>query len=257
VINVVGLRTLARREMKRTLKIINQVIWPPVISTVLYFFIFVIGLGRSVGLMEDMPYVQFLVPGLIFLNIVEASFGEGAASLFIMRFTNSIQELLVAPLSYAEMVIGMICGSVLRALLIGNLILLVGALFGGKIPATWEAWAWYLALTIVISVLFSSLGLMIALFVESFDQMAIPSTFVLTPLIFVGGVFTSVQNLTGTLHTVALFNPMFYLIDALRSAITGRPTPFWTLDLAIAGLGAAVAFLAAMQLFRTGYKLRP
>ncbi|MBM3270427.1 MAG: ABC transporter permease [Candidatus Sericytochromatia bacterium] len=257
MINSVGLATLASREMKRTIKIINQVVWPPVISTVLYFFIFVIGLGRSIGTMDGLPYVQFLVPGLIFLNVVEASFGEGAASLFILRFTNAIQELLVAPLSYAEMVIGMIAGSVLRALLIGNLILLVGWAFGGRLPATAQAWGWYLLLLMVTAILFSSLGLIAAVFFESWDQLAIPSTFVLTPLIFVGGVFASVRGLPEPVSQVALFNPLFYLIDGMRAAITGAPTPYWHVDLAFAGTGAAVAFAGALRLFQTGYKLRP
>ncbi len=257
MINTIGLSTLARREVKRTFKVINQVIWPPVISTVLYFFIFVIGLGRAVGTMEGMPYVEFLVPGLIFLNVVEASYGEASASLFQMRFMGSIQELLVAPLSYAEMVLGMISGSVLRALLIANLILVVGWTFGGRLPPTWESWAWYLLLVVALAVLFSSLGLIMALLGESWDQLAIPGTFILTPLIFVGGVFASVRGLPAPISQVATYNPMFYLIDGFRSAVTGHPTPLWAIDVSAALGGAALAFLAAMQLFRTGYKLRP
>lgn len=257
MINTIGLATLARRELKRTIKVINQVIWPPVISTVLYFFIFVIGLGRAVGTMEGLPYVVFLVPGLIFLNIVEASYGEASASLFQMRFMGSIQELLIAPLSYAEMVLGMISGSALRALLIANLILGVGWVFGGKLPPTWESWAWYLLLTLALSVLFSSLGLIMALCGESWDQLAIPGTFVLTPLMFVGGVFASVRDLPGAIGQIAVYNPMFYLIDGFRSAITGNPTPLWAVDVCAIVGGAALAFLGAMQLFRAGFKLRP
>lgn len=255
--NVVGLSTLARRELKRTLKVINQVVWPPVISTVLYFFVFVIGLGRSVGTMEGLPYVVFLVPGLIFMNVVEASYGEASASMFQMRFMGSIQELLIAPLSYAEMVLGMISGSVLRALLIANLILGVGWVFGGKLPPTPGAWAWYLVLVVALSVLFSSLGLILALFGESWDQLAIPGTFVLTPLMFVGGVFASVRELPGFISQIAVFNPMFYLIDGFRSAITGNPTPLWAVDVGAILGGAGLAFFAAMQLFQSGYKLRP
>jgi len=255
--NLVGLRTLATREMKRTLKVINQVIWPPVISTVLYFFIFVIGLGRAVGQMEGLPYVQFLVPGLIFLNVVEASYGEASASLFQLRFMGSIQELLIAPLSYAEMVIGMISGSVMRALLIANLILLVGWCFGGRLPGSLGHWVLYLLLVVLLSVLFSSIGLIVALLGESWDQLAIPGTFVLTPLIFVGGVFASVRGLPGLISQLAMYNPMFYLIDGFRASITGLVTPYWAADLTLAVGGAAVAFAVAMQLFRSGYKLRP
>ncbi|MBU6428000.1 MAG: ABC transporter permease [Cyanobacteria bacterium REEB65] len=267
-INLIGLWMLARREVKRTFKILNQVIWPPVISTLLYFFIFVIGLGRAVGRMEGMSYVQFLVPGLIFMNVVEASFGEGAASLFLMRFSSSIQEILVAPLSYAEMVLGMLSGSILRALVIGNLILLVSWPFGGGLPHHWLA---YLGLIVAVSVLFSSLGLIMALWAESFDQLSIATTFFITPMVFLGGVFTSAgvayRQLPPGFRQAVFYNPMLYLVDGFRTAMTGHLNPFsirlvghlmpmWTLDLLITAIGAVGAFWLTMSLFRSGFKLR-
>lgn len=252
--NSVGLGTLARREIKRTIKIINQVVWPPAISTLLYFFIFVVGLGRSINTMEGLTYVAFLVPGLVFMNVVEASFGEGAASLFIMRFTNSLQELLVAPLSYGEMVLGMIAGSVMRAFMIGTLVLLVGLPFGGPWPV--HPW-WALFLLLLVSVMFSALGLLMGIFAESFDQMSIPTTFFITPLVFLGGVFTSVHQLPPGLRQIAVWNPMVYLIDGFRTAITGRPSDWWTLDVTISSGGAILAFWGAMMVFKSGYKLRP
>lgn len=266
--NTVGLTTLARREIKRTFRILNQVVWPPVISTLLYFFIFVVGFGRAVGHMEGLPYVEFLVPGLIFMNVVEASFGEAAASLFLMRFSSSIQEILVAPLSYGEMVLGMLSGSVLRALVIGNLILLVSWPFGGPLPQHVLA---YLGLIVVVSVLFSSLGLVMALWAESFDQLSIATTFFITPLVFIGGVFTSAgvayHQLPAGFKLAVFYNPMLYLVDGFRTAITGHANPFsiqigghvlsmWTLDLATTFVGATLAFLLAMTLFSRGFKLR-
>src|SRR3989338_1164270 len=123
--NKIALYTLAKREIVRTFKIINQVVWPPIISTFLYIFVFGLSLGSKIETINGIPYLQFLIPGLIIMQIIDGSYGESSASLFTMRFSNSIQELLVAPMSYFEMVFGFIIGSLFRALIIGNLILVI------------------------------------------------------------------------------------------------------------------------------------
>jgi ABC-2 type transport system permease protein len=126
VVNYVGLGTLIRRELKRTYMVINQVVWPPVIMTLLFIFIFGLSLGSRIRTLGGVPYVEFLLPGLVMLNVISSSYDESSSSLFQQRFMNSIQELLIAPLSATELVVGFLAGSVLRGLVIGNLLMLIG-----------------------------------------------------------------------------------------------------------------------------------
>ena len=253
MLNAIGLWTLTKREIQRTIRIINQAIWPPVVSTLLYFFIFGLSLGSRLRQIEGVSYLQFLVPGLIAMNVIEASYGETSASLFQGRFTNSIQELLVAPLSYLEMVLGFIAGSVLRALLIGNLIMGVGWIVTGSHPGNWLL---YLVLMAGMAVVFSAIGLVLGLFAETFDQLAIPTTFVITPLVYFGGVFTSIHLLPERFQAIARANPLFYLIDAFRSSMTGHSEAGLPTDLAVLGTLMVGSIWLAVGLFRRGYKLR-
>ncbi len=251
--NLIGFQTLVNREIKRTFKIINQVIWPPLVSTLLYLFIFGFSLGRKIQDIDGVPYLEFLIPGLVIMSVIESSFSESAASLFLGRFTNSIQELLVAPLSYLEMVLGYVVGSVLRGLIIGNLIMLLGWLIVGVQPANWGL---YLLFMVLISAFFSCLGLVMGLVAESFDQLSIPSTFVITPLVFLGGVFNSPRHLPEGLQQFVLANPLYYLIDGFRgSMLVAWPAPVLR-ELAFLMVLAVGGFALVLAFFRRGYKLR-
>jgi ABC-2 type transport system permease protein len=258
-VNLVGLWTLCRRELRRTFRIINQVVWPPLIATVLFLTVFVIGLGRAVGEMEGLPYVAFLLPGLMFMQIVETSFGESAASLFILRFTGSIQELLVAPLSRLEMVLGLLSGTILRALLIAGLVLGVGLFVGAPYGASAPVHPLGLVgLVILLAVCFASLGLLMGLAAESFDQMSIPQTFLVTPLVYTAGVFLSVHQagLPAPLALISRFNPMTPMVDMLRWAVTGHAALPVGQGFAIVGGLATCALLGVTAVFRSGWKLQ-
>ncbi len=189
--NRVAMFTLIRREMVRSLKIINQVIWPPIITTVLYVTIFGLALGSRIKNVQGVSYAEFLIPGLIMLQVIDSSYGECSSSVFQGRFMNSIQEMLIAPMSAAEMVFGYIFGSVARALLIANIIMVLGFFFVHTLPSNW--WLYFGAM-IVVSILFSALGIIFGLLAEKFDHIAVLTTFAITPLVFVGGVFTSASQ---------------------------------------------------------------
>lgn len=256
--NFVGLWTLCRRELRRTFRIWNQVVWPPIIATVLFLTVFVIGLGRAVGQMEGLPYVAFLLPGLMFMQVVETSFGESAASLFILRFTGSIQELLVAPLSRLELVLGLLSGTVLRALLIAALVLGVGLLVGLPYGAMFPAHPLALmALVVLLSVFFASMGLLMGLAAESFDQMSIPQTFLVTPLVYTAGVFLSVHQtgLPGPLALLAKLNPMTPMVDMLRWAVTDHAAIPVLQGFVTVVLLALAAVAGVTIVFRSGWKL--
>lgn len=251
-INTVGLLALMRRELKRTLQVINQVVWPPVISTGLYVLVIGLSLGSRVPL-GGLPYLAFLVPGLVAMTVIDASYEEASASLFQHRFMNSIQELLVAPLAAWELVVGFVAGSVARALLLGNLLMLFLPLFTGR----WVSHpVLYLGWMIGIAALFSGIGLVAGLLAEKWDQIAIPKTFLLTPLIWVGGAFAPLSLLPEAVRPVAAFNPIFYIMDGFRYAMVGVAEANVGVS-AVVTFGAAVAALSlALALFNRGYKLR-
>jgi len=251
--NPVGLFTLVKRELVRTYKVINQVIWPPIITTVLYVLVFGLGLGSRVQNLQGVPYAAFLIPGLIMLQVIDQTYGESSSSLFQGRFMSSIQELLVAPLSAVEMVTGFIVASVLRALLIAFLILGVGFVMVHTLPQNWTL---YFGMTIMVSALFGSIGIIFGLLAEKFDHIAVFTTFVITPLVFVGGVFTSAQFLPPFVRQVSLFNPMFYMIDAFRYSFTGRSDVPLATSIAIVVVLTCAAFGAALRMTAVGFKLR-
>jgi ABC-2 type transport system permease protein len=251
--NRIALWTLIKREIIRSLKVINQVIWPPVISTLLYIFVFGLALGSRIQSVQGVTYAQFLIPGLIMLQTIDSSYGETSSSIFQGRFMGSIQEMLIAPMSALEMVMGYVLGSLARAYLIAVLITVLGAVLVHTLP---QHWGLYLFVLTLVSVLFSCLGLIFGLMAEKFDHLAVLTTFIITPLTFVGGVFTSAQMLPGVLRTLELFNPIFYTIDAFRYSYTGVSYLPLPASLSAIALLAAAAFVIALRMMAAGYKLR-
>jgi ABC-2 type transport system permease protein len=251
--NPVGLATLVKRELVRTYKIINQVVWPPIITTILYVLVFGLGLGSRVQNVQGVPYAAFLIPGLIMLQVIDQTYGESSSSLFQGRFMLSIQELLVSPLSAVELVTGYVLAAVVRANVIALLILVVGFVMVRTLPQNW--WLFF-GVTALVSALFGALGIIFGLLAEKFDHIAVFTTFVITPLVFVGGVFTSAQFLPPFVRQVSLVNPMFYMIDAFRYSFTGRSDVPLGLSLGIVGTLAVVSIVTALRMTATGYKLR-
>ncbi len=251
--NPIGLATLVKRELVRTYKVLNQVVWPPIITTILYVLVFGLGLGSRVQNVQGVPYAAFLIPGLIMLQVIDQTYGESSSSLFQGRFMASIQELLVAPLSAAELVTGFLLAAVLRALAIALLILVVGFVMVRTVPQNWPL---FFGIVVLVSALFGAIGIIFGLLAEKFDHIAVFTTFVITPLVFVGGVFTSAQFLPPLVRRISLVNPMFYMIDAFRYAFTGRSDVPLGASLAIVSFLTIAAVALALRMTATGYKLR-
>jgi len=252
-VNTVALATLVRREMIRSLKIINQVIWPPVITTLLYIFVFGFAIGSRIASVQGVGYAQFLIPGLIMLQVIDSSYGECSSSVFQGRFMNSIQEMLIAPMSAYEIVGGYLLGSLARALLIAALITGIGVFIVHTAPRDWLL---YFGVIVLVSLLFSALGIVFGLYAEKFDHIAILTTFVITPLTFVGGVFTSATMLPEKLRDFELINPVFYTIDAFRRSYTGQSYLPPALSIGAIVLLAAITIAIALRMVAVGYKLR-
>ncbi len=251
--NSIALWTLTKREMVRSLKVINQVIWPPIITTLLYVFVFGLALGSRIPSVQGVTYAQFLIPGLIMLQVIDSSYGECSSSLFQGRFMNSIQEMLIAPMSAVEIVGGYVLGSLARSLLIAGLITMLGVVLVHAAP---HDWVLYFGVICLVSILFSALGLIFGLFADKFDHIAILTTFIITPLTFVGGVFTSASMLPPALQRFELFNPIFYTIDAFRRSYTGDSflAPLWSVAAIV--LLSVIALAIVLRMMATGYKLR-
>jgi len=250
--NFVGFATLVKREFKRTLMIINQVVWPPVITTLLFLFIFGVGLGAAVPTMNGVRYILFLLPGLVMLNVISSSYDESSSSLFQQRFQMSIQELLIAPLSELELLLGYLVGSILRGLAIGALVIAIGLIVLHATPQN----GWVLFFMFVTSLLFSSIGMIAGLLAKTFDNLAILTTFVITPLTYVGGVFTSIHALPALIQKISLFNPMLYMIDGLRFGYIGRSDVSPWVDGAVVSVLAVAAFIVAYLMVKKGVNLR-
>jgi ABC-2 type transport system permease protein len=253
IANSIGFQTLIKREMVRTFSIINQVVWPPVIQTMLYVFVFGLALGSSIKTMHGVPYAQFLIPGLIMLQVIDQTYSESSSSVFQGRFMNSIQELLIAPLSAIEIVLGYVVAGAVRAIFIALLVTTLGIVFVHAVPTNW---ALYLLTIALVAVLFSSLGIIFGLLAEKFDHIAVLTTFFITPLVFVGGVFTSASLLPPLLQKISLINPMVYMVDAFRYSYIGTGDVPLGLSLSLVAALSAAAFTVALRMTAAGYKLR-
>lgn len=251
--NSVGLWTLTKRELIRSMKIINQVVWPPIITTLLYVFIFGMAIGSRIPHVQGVTYAQFLIPGLIMLQTIDSSYGECSSSIFQGRFMNHIQELLIAPMSATEIVLGFVFGSLARALIIAGLITVLGAVLVHTLPHDWGT---YFFVLVLVSVLFSGLGIIFGLLAEKFDHLAVLTTFVITPLTFIGGVFTAATMLPPALRTLSLVNPIFYTIDAFRRSYTGQSFLAPQYSIGAIALLCVVVLAIALRMTALGVKLR-
>jgi len=216
--NFIGLQTFVAREIQRFLRVSIQTLISPWINAILYIFVFGFVVGSRIDTIAGISYIQFVMPGILMLNIISSAFSQTSSSLYFQRFTRYIEEILVAPLSFIEMIIGYILGGVARGFVVAIGIYAIALLFGG---AQIVSIGYFLFYTIGVAIIFSCLGLLIGLWSESFEQLSILNTFVITPLTFLGGMFNSVTMLPSVMQTIVKFNPFFYFVDGLRYSMTG------------------------------------
>ncbi len=252
-INWIGIGTLVRREIKRTFRVVIQTLIAPVVSASLYIFIFGTVIGSRIDTVSGVPYITFVFPGILMLSIINASFSSASSSLYFMRFTRGIEEILIAPFSYVEMIFGLISGAVMRALMVSVLILLSGMAFGAVSLIHPVAFILYVG---GISAIFALLGIVVALWAESFEQLQMLNTFVITPLTYLGGIFYSITMLPPLAQTITQFNPFFYFADGIRGSMIGINEAN-----ALMGVIIIVSLLVILMsmvtiLFAKGWKIR-
>ncbi len=251
--SLVGFRTLVWREVYRFLTVFTQTIFPPIVSSFLYIFIFGYSLGQRIEQVAGFPYLVFLIPGLVMMYVIEGSYSNTSSSLFISRWANNIEELLVTPLSYFEMVLAILIGGLARSFTVAAGVYLVSLFFVQFPIAHPLAVLYFLG---VVSLLFSLVGMVVALLAEEFEHLSICTTFVITPLIFFGGVFHSLEMVPQAIKWLTLFNPMFYMINGLRYGMLGVSDAPVFLSAGVVGWIFIALFSLTVYLFRIGFKLR-
>lgn len=248
-----GFKALVEREIFRFISVFNQTIFPPVVSSFLYIFIFGYSLGARIETVNGLPYLQFLVPGLIMMYVIEGSYANTSSSLFISRWANNIEELLVTPLSYFEMVLAILIGGLARSLVTACGVYLVSLCFVQfEIAHPWTV----LFFMIFVSLTFSAAGMIMALFAEEFEHLTLATTFVITPLVFLGGVFHSLEMVPAALRGITVFNPMFYMVNGLRYGMLGVSDVSVLQSMAVVLTLFLGLFSFTVLLFKSGYKLR-
>lgn len=248
-----GAWTLFVREFKRFWNIAAQTIVSPVITTMLYFLVFGYSLGDRLKDVRGVPYIDFLVPGLVMLAIINNAFINAAFSLFIANLHGSLVDILVTPLSHLQLMIAYTAASMTRALIVGAIIWLVAALMGAS---TLAALGWTIAFMLLTALTFSLLGLVVAILAEEFDHVNLLPNFLITPLTFLGGVFYSIEMLPAPWSSLSRFNPVLYMVNGLRYGMTGYSDVSPWQGLIILSALSAVLGAVLIRLLSTGYKLR-
>jgi ABC-2 type transport system permease protein len=239
--NLTALRTIVRREITRILRIWGQTLVPPAITMTLYFLIFGGLIGSRVGDMGGYSYMQFIVPGLVMMSVIQNSYGNISSSFFGAKFGRHIEEMLVSPMPNWVILWGYVSGAVLRGLMVGAIVLVI-ALFFTRLHVPHP----FITLTTVLlgSVIFSLAGFINAAYAKKFDDIAIVPTFILTPLTYLGGVFYSVKLLPGWAQAMTHANPIFYMVNAFRYGLLGTSdVPLWV------AYGLMLGFVAVLSAF--------
>ena len=251
--NWIALGTIARREVSRILRIWSQTLVPPAITMTLYFLIFGGLIGSRVGDMGGFSYMQFIVPGLVMMSVIQNSYGNISSSFFGAKFGRHVEELLVSPMPNWVILWGYVAGAVLRGLLVGVMVLGIAMLFTTvRIPHPLVT----LSSVILGATIFSLAGFINAVYAKKFDDVAIVPTFILTPLTYLGGVCYSVTLLPGWAQAATHANPIFYMVNAFRYGLLGvSDVPLWVAYALMLGFVAVLSALS-LWLLRRGVGLR-
>ena len=216
--NLIALHTIVRREVQRILRIWGQTLVPPAITMTLYFLIFGSLIGSRIGDMGGYTYMDFIVPGLVMMSVIQNSYGNISSSFFGAKFGRHIEELLVSPMPPIVILTGYVLGAVLRGLMVGVIVLAIALLFTDvRVPHPFVT----LATVLLGATVFSLAGFVNAVYAKKFDDIAIVPTFVLTPLTYLGGVFYSVSLLPDWAETASYANPILYMVNAFRYGLLG------------------------------------
>jgi len=249
----IAFETIVIKEVRRFSRIWLQTLVPPVITIGLYFVIFGNLIGRRIGEMGGFQYMEFIVPGLIMMSVIQNSYSNVASSFFSHKFQRCIEELLVSPVPNYIILLGFVAGGMTRGLAVGTIVTFVSLFF---VDISIQSLAVTMTVVLLASVVFSLAGFINALFANSFDDISIIPTFVLTPLIYLGGVFYSVELLPPFWKFISALNPIFYMVNTFRYGILGHSDVDIVWAFFMLGVFIVALFSVCITLLRRGTGLR-
>jgi ABC-2 type transport system permease protein len=252
-VNFYAIRAIYKFEMARTFRTLLQSIVTPVVSTSLYFVVFGAAIGSRITNIDGVSYGSFIVPGLIMLSLVTQSISNASFGIFFPKFTGTIYEILSAPVSYIEIVISYVGAAATKSVILGLIILATAGLF---VPLEIAHPLWMIAFLVLTSVSFSLFGFLLGIWAEGFEKLQLVPFLIITPLIFLGGSFYSVEMLPPFWQTVTLFNPVVYLISGFRWSFYGIADVSVGVSLAMTVCFLAICLTAVWWIFKTGYRLK-
>lgn len=249
----IAFKTILIKEIRRFARIWVQTLVPPAITIALYFLIFGNLIGRRIGEMGGFDYMEFIVPGLIMMAVIQNSYANVVSSFFSQKFQRSIEELLVSPVPNYIILIGFIAGGMARGLAVGIIVTLMSFVFT---DLTINSYFITIVVVLMTAMVFSLAGFLNALYANSFDDISIIPTFVLTPLIYLGGVFYSIELLPEAGQLVSSLNPIFYMVNTFRYGILGTSDVNIWLSLGMLAAFVIALFTICIVLLRRGTGLR-
>lgn len=251
--NFQAIRVIYKFEMLRAWNTLLQTIASPVISTSLYFVVFGAAIGSRIEQVEGVPYGLFIVPGLVMLSLLTQSIANASFGIFFPKFTGTIYEVMSAPISFVEIITGYVGAAASKSLILGIIILITANLF---VDLEIAHPVWMVAFLVLTCVSFSLFGFIIGLWATNFEKLQLIPMLVITPLVFLGGSFYSVNMLPPVWQTVTLFNPVLYLISGFRWSFFEVSDVSVGVSLAMIMLFLLACLLLVWWMFKTGYRLK-
>ncbi len=251
--NFQAVRVIYKFEMLRTWNTLMQSIASPVISTSLYFVVFGAAIGSRIEQVDGVPYGSFIVPGLMMLSLLTQSIANASFGIFFPKFTGTIYEVMSAPISFLEVVLGYVGAAATKSLILGTIILATAGLF---VPLEIAHPVWMLAFLLLTCISFSLFGFIIGIWADNFEKLQLIPLLIITPLVFLGGSFYSVSMLPPVWQTVTLFNPVVYLISGFRWSFFGVADVSVGLSLTVIALFLLACLMLVWWMFKTGYRLK-
>jgi ABC-2 type transport system permease protein len=251
--NFHAVRAIFKFEMSRTWRTIGQSIVSPVVSTSLYFVVFGAAIGSRISQVDGVSYGTFIVPGLIMLSVLTQSIMNASFGIYFPKFIGTIYEILSAPISYVEIVLGYVGAAATKSIMLGLIILATAGVF---VPLHIAHPVWMILFLVLTAVTFSLFGFIIGIWADGFEKLQMIPMLIVTPLTFLGGSFYSVSMLPSPWNTIALFNPVVYLVSGFRWSFYEIADVHVGISVAMTVTFLAICLAIVWWIFKTGYRLK-